>query len=178
MLKNFRLIFIFYFIYSWNPIFFHYWRFIRDKTVNYIQKEQPQLNVFLSRQKGLGEACSNRKIWGNKKIKDPSSIFKNNKMPIWNDSIYFEWNNSRTRVNCDKMMWDRIRPLKELVEAECIEYKGRFLKTIETYLYEISRQRSWAFPTHDKFLKYYNGLYFIELHSGKNSFNSKICHHD
>jgi hypothetical protein len=26
------------------------------------------------------------------------------------------------------MMWDRVRPLKELVEAECIEYKNRYLK--------------------------------------------------
>ena len=179
-MKQIKLVFMFivYFLYSWSPIFIQYSHYIRGKKVNNTENMQLKLKTSHIKQKGLGEACSNRKIWGNQKKKDFSSILKNVKMPFWNDSIYFEWNNSRKRVNCDKMMWDRIRPLKELVEAECIEYKGRFLKTIETYLYEISRQRSWAFPAHDKFFEYYNGRYFIELHSGKNIFNSKICHHN
>ena len=130
-------------------------------------------NLFIikSKQKGLGEPCSNRKIWSNQKISDTTKIralyLINNKIPIWNDTIYLEWNNSRIRVNSDRMMWNRIRPLKELVKIECIEYNGRFLEKIEEYLYEISNQRSWAFSAHDSSLEYYNGRYFVELHSGK-----------
>jgi hypothetical protein len=106
----------------------------------------------LSIQKGLGEPCSNRNVWKNQKISNYTSIkalyYNNHRLPIWNDSIYFEWRNSRIRVNSDNMIWDRVRPLKELVEAECIEYKNRYLKKIEEYLIEISKQPSWVSSNH------------------------------
>ena len=99
-------------------------------------------------QKGLGEPCSNRKVWKNQIIsndtKNKAFYFNNNPLPIWKDSIYFEWNNSRIRVNSDDMLRNRIRPLRELVEVECIEYNGKYVKKIEEYLVEIARQASWV----------------------------------
>ena len=42
------------------------------------------------------------------------------------------------------MLRNRIRPLRELVEVECIEYNGKYVKKIEEYLVEIARQASWV----------------------------------
>ena len=140
-------------------------------TKKYILTPSKKFSNIWSKQKGLGEQCSNRLSWKNQGYsiftKNLALYSNSNKVPPWNDTIYFEWYNTRIRVNSDKMMWNRIRPLKELVQIECIEYNGKFIKKIEEHLTEIALQKSWAFSAHDKKFDYYNGKYFVELHSGK-----------
>ena len=158
-MKTFK---IFKFILVANLVFsFAYITFYLKVTKNIETKEEnietklfvkPSIDLsnieILSRQKGLGEPCLIRKIWEKHKISNETRhkayYFNNNPLPVWKDSIYFEWNNSRIRTNSDNMMWDRIRPLRELIEVECIEYEGKYLKKIEEYLIEISTQPSWV----------------------------------
>ena len=122
------------------------------------------------KKKGLGVPCSKRALWGQQKYSDVvkyAATYANmNPVPPWNDTAYLEWNNSKIRVNSDIMMRNRVQPLRELVQVECIDYEGVYLSKIEEYLNEIALQRSWSFSAHDKELHYYNGRYFIELGSG------------
>ena len=68
------------------------------------------------------------------------------------------------------MLKNRLYNMKELVLAECIDYKGVYIGKIEEYFNGILGQKSWTFSAHDIDLSYFNkSRYFIELQSG--SFN-------
>ena len=124
-----------------------------------------------AKQGGLGVPCSNR-LWKNKgysaATKTTALSTKSKPQPAWNDTAYLDWVNFRLRTG-DAMMGGRLDPLKELVLVECVDYTGEFMPKIEEYLNGLATQRSWAYSAHDTDLSYYNGRYFVELHSGTKS---------
>ena len=124
------------------------------------------------RQAGLGEPCSVRSYWGLVKISqlewDRANAGNSVPMePAWSDATYLQYKQTGIRDPANTMLKSRLYNMKEFVLAECIDYKGVYIKKIEEYLNGIMAQKSWSFSAHDTDLSYFNnGRYFIELMSG------------
>ena len=117
----------------------------------------------------LGVPCSNRSAWDHINIPDSviqlAKQFKDTPIPSWSDEEYLMYYTSGDR-NGQRMMWARQDRLPYLILAECVAYDGSFLEIIEADLLSLATQRSWALPSSDVGLTYFNGTqYFVELNS-------------
>ena len=144
--------------------------------INYLN-ENTSLNdkSYLSKltlKKGIGEPCSNRKLWSSVKLtpmhKNFSRIYNDIPMPPWEEDKFLEFYKNGNRFNGEKMMYDRqLFGINSLVFAECVEWNGAYMKRIEEYLNGLCDQAAWPWPAHDVHKKYYKGEeYFVELNSG------------
>ena len=128
----------------------------------------------LTLKKGLGEPCSNRKLWSIVELtpmhKNFSRIYNEIPMPPWQEDKFLEFYKNGDRLNGETMMYDRqLFGINSLVFAECVEWNGAYMKRIEEYLNGLCDQAAWPWPAHDVHKKYYTGEeYFVELNSGNN----------
>jgi hypothetical protein len=107
--------------------------------------------------KGFGDNYHNRLVWDKlynnakyaKTIKTAEG-YLNQTFPTWSDDLYMLYFTKGTRTEAEKMIGSRIAWLSPLVWAECMENKGRFIPTIQMVLTELSHQKSWSLPAHDK----------------------------
>lgn len=127
---------------------------------------------------GFGFPISNRDEWNKvaslsrfKNVVSEAEKFLNMPYPDWSDSLYLVFSEKGTRPSGQKMMKDRLAWLPPLVWAECIENKGRFLPVIEMVLQELTQQKAWTLPAHDRSLSNFNGTeYTVDLAAASNGF--------
>mmetsp|Transcript_20396 Transcript_20396/g.29070 ORF Transcript_20396/g.29070 Transcript_20396/m.29070 type:complete len:455 (+) Transcript_20396:376-1740(+) len=129
----------------------------------------------------LGVPCSNRSAWDHINIPDSviqlAKQFKDTPIPSWSDEEYLMYYTSGDR-NGQRMMWARQDRLPYLILAECVAYDGSFLEIIEADLLSLATQRSWALPSSDVGLTYFNGTqYFVELNSAAMAANFGLAIH-
>ena len=123
-----------------------------------------------TKQSGMGLPCSNRR-WALPShwfsgFRERALQTKFSPLPIFNDTVYLA--GVYNRVQSDAMIASLHDPLTNLVIAECVDYKGEFLQTIEDYLNNIVSAKSWSSVAHDRDFDYFYGrAYWIELYSSK-----------
>ena len=88
-------------------------------------------------------------------------------VPELSDELYLEFISKGNRSRYQKPFGDRSAALKNLVLAECLERKGRFIAKIDAYASAICSERSWTLPAHDEDLGNFNGNRLsVDLASG------------
>ncbi len=133
------------------------------------------LKIVADQPRGLGEPASNRAAWNKiaAQMKYDAFIAKVNKLdianfPKWDEDLYLEYQKKGVRKNADKMIGERTKWLPQLVFAECLEYKGNYLPSIEFVVKELIQQKSWTLPAHDKGNKNFEGKeYDVDLNAAK-----------
>ena len=80
---------------------------------------------------------------------------KNASVPELGD--YHEFLRTGNRSRYEKQYFERAKWLENLVIAECLEYKGRFLPAIERFARAICEERSWSSPAWDRKFTNWNG---------------------
>ena len=77
--------------------------------------------------------------------------------PPLTDEGYLEFSQNGNRSRFEAVYFQRTTRLNLLALAEVLEYKGRFLPTLESDIHAICNVRSWNLPAHDKNLNdFYN----------------------
>ena len=128
------------------------------------------INICPNKQTGIGIPCSDRRWslpphWFNG-FRERALQSKMSPLPIFNETVYLA--GVYNRVQSDAMLASLHQPLVNLVLAECVDFKGEFLQTIENYLNNIVNAKSWASVAHDRDFDYFYGrAYWIELFSSK-----------
>lgn len=65
------------------------------------------------------------------------------------DSLYLEYSRTGNRSRYEGVYFAKLRTLRRLVIAECIENRGRYLPPIEQLIASYAADRSWVLPAHD-----------------------------
>ena len=77
--------------------------------------------------------------------------------PPLTDEGYLEFSQNGNRSRFEAVYFQRTTRLNLLALAEALEYKGRFIPTLESDIHAICNVRSWNLPAHDKNLDdFYN----------------------
>ena len=93
-------------------------------------------------------------------------------MPELTDDDYLDYSRTGNRSRGERVLGQRHSRLPQLVLAECIEDRGRFLLAIEATIRAIAAEKSWTLPAHDGSLKnFYGTERDIDLASSALSWN-------
>lgn len=85
-------------------------------------------------------------------------------MPPITDDDYLEYSRSGDRNRGQKAIGARDSRFSDLVLAECLEAKGRFLPDIAAAIRSMCEEKSWTLPAHDGDLRNFKGIeYSIDL---------------
>ena len=68
-------------------------------------------------------------------------------------SDYREFSLSGNRVRFETKYFERRRMLCDLILAECVEYRGRFMDKLLDGLYLILEETSWCLPAHNSYIR-------------------------
>lgn len=120
---------------------------------------------------GLGLPCTDRAYWDTmrdseegRKLVAAAARSLQKGLPPFVDSLYLHLNKTNNRLPGEQMMNARYRYLWQLMLAECMENKGRFVPAICKGVEEMCRQKPWSIPAHDRDLKNYKGTdYSVDL---------------
>lgn len=78
-------------------------------------------------------------------------------LPEQTDELFLDYSKTGNRTRWQKVASARRGRLNQLVLAECLENKGRFLPAIEKLIADICAERTWLLPAHDKSLANFKG---------------------
>lgn len=122
---------------------------------------------------GLGDTYKNRIAWDKlyatgkyKKTMNEAEKLLREGFPVWDQKLYDRVFTCGDTQSGKDMINNRLRCLSMLVWAECLENKGRFIKIVESAIYDIMRQKTWVNPKH-----YYDNNYkgLVELATALNA---------
>jgi len=114
--------------------------------------------------RGVGRPIGDRKAWdalarapqARKVIRRAERLLAE-PLPELPDELYLEFSRNGNRSRCERVLRRRNVRLDQLVVAECLENRGRFLPAIEEILGALCDQKSWVLPAHDSGLTNFNG---------------------
>jgi hypothetical protein len=93
-------------------------------------------------------------------------------IPPLTDELYLDYSRTGIRSRAEAVMRQRQARLRDLVTAECIENRGRFLKAIEAIIADQCGEKAWQLPAHDSSLLNFHGkLVDIDLWSSRMSWS-------
>jgi hypothetical protein len=78
-------------------------------------------------------------------------------IPELTDDLYLDFSRTGNRQRCQRVLGERHARYQELVLAECIENRGRFLPAIEQSIQAVCGDKTWVLPAHDGGLKNFKG---------------------
>lgn len=78
-------------------------------------------------------------------------------LPEQPDELFLEYTRIGNRTNWEGVAFARRERIKTLVEAECLENKGRFLPELEKTIRALAAEHTWVFPAHDGGLGNFKG---------------------
>ena len=65
------------------------------------------------------------------------------------EELYLEYSRNGNRTRYERVFFQKLDDFRTLVIAECIEDRGRFLKSIQDLISSYAADRSWVLPAHD-----------------------------
>ena len=74
----------------------------------------------------------------------------------WEDlplSLYQEFSKNGNRSNFQAKYFKKRKNLTTLVTAECIEYKGRFIRQIANGMWSLISEPAWVIPAHNSYIR-------------------------
>ncbi len=83
-----------------------------------------------------------------KEIMEHAEKYAEMEIPILPASLYLQFKRIGNRSNYQNIWYDRREWLHDLVVAECMENKGRFLDPIADLIWAICEETSWTWPAH------------------------------
>jgi hypothetical protein len=117
------------------------------------------------RPRGVGPNIADRTAWESIAARPKyhaliteADDFSQESFPPLPDSLFLEYSQTGRRESCERRIRERMRVFTTLVYAECMENKGRFLKSIESALSDFDRQKTWLYPAHDPELNNFRGM--------------------
>ncbi|MEE8450998.1 MAG: heparinase II/III family protein [Thermoguttaceae bacterium] len=112
---------------------------------------------------GVGPTIDDRQAWQTvantesfKSVVDRAEGLLSRPMPELTDELFLDYSKTGNRTRCQRVLSDRHGRLPQLVLAECIENRGRFLPAIEATIRAICSERTWVMPAHDGGLRNFN----------------------
>lgn len=144
-----------------------------DARESCTEAEIKAVEAWLPEKPGLiHHPVSDRDYWGRVKASQGDGVIGTaekllkSKGPTWSEETYRIFFKTGSRKEGEEMLrpsWDRLR---SFVAAEILENKGRFLRSIEAELMELSRRPSWVMPAHDRNHEVIDGkLVYLDLWS-------------
>ncbi len=113
---------------------------------------------------GVGRPIGDRQAWqavakapGFQGIVARAEKLLKTPMPELTDDAYLDYSRTGNRSRGERVLGQRHSRLPQLVLAECIEDRGRFLPAIEATIRAIAAEKSWTLPAHDGSLKNFYG---------------------
>lgn len=92
-------------------------------------------------------------------------------IPEVTDERYLDFSRNGNRADYEEPFCAREENLGELLLAECLENKGRFLPKIVEYVEAMCGERSWTGPAHDPNLTCFNGKPHVDLFAAQRAFD-------
>ena len=122
---------------------------------------------------GFGAPCRERGLWGTlatnalfEKTLAAAARQLGKELPPWSDELYLDFSRTGQRPPGEKMMGSRHGPLRQMVWAECVENRGRFMPDLEKMLLGYVKEPTWTLPAHDRNLSSFKGTaYTVDLAS-------------
>jgi len=78
-------------------------------------------------------------------------------LPDWSDEFFLDFSRNGNRTRWQDLEFGRRGRITTLVQAECIEHRGRFLPAIEEVVRSICAEPTWVMAAHDGSLANYRG---------------------
>ncbi len=130
-----------------------------------VQERLRELSAMLGESpEGFGSPINNRDTWKRisgipafKKFVKIAVILSAEPVPELNDDLYLDFSRTGRRYSYQRPHGIRRSNLKDLIIAECIENRGRFLPAIERYMRSICAEKTWVLPAHDSDLNNFRG---------------------
>jgi len=145
--------------------------------------EQQRINqiatMLTDQPNGIGESkpISDRAYWTDPKqiaelhnhIGQAEKLFGKT-FPTWNEADYLDFKRTGDSSRAIKMRQERQVWLPDLVYAECLENKGRFIPVINMVLSEYAKIPSWSMHN-EELTASFHGPYYVELGSASVGLN-------
>jgi len=99
-------------------------------------------------------------------------------IPELSDELFLDFSQTGNRSRCQRVLGERHGRVPELVLAECLEGRGRFLAAIEEAIRAVSSEKTWVMPAHDRGLENFRGqTHEIDLAVAAVSWNLATADH-
>lgn len=114
--------------------------------------------------RGAGALITDRKVWDEvarspqfKGFVRRAERLIDQPLPELPDDLYLDFSRTGNRERYQRVLFDRHRRFAEMVLAECLENRGRFLPAIEKAAAAILAEKTWVLPAHDGSLANFHG---------------------
>jgi hypothetical protein len=114
--------------------------------------------------RGAGATIADRKVWDEvarsahfKGFVRGAERLIDEPLPDLPDDLYLDFSRTGNRDRYQKVSFDRHRRFAQMVLAECLENRGRFLPAIEKAAAAILAEKTWVLPAHDGNLANFQG---------------------
>jgi len=114
--------------------------------------------------RGVGPKIEDRAAWDEvARLRDAKGIVRRAEkllaepIPELPDDLYLDFSRTGNRTRYQRVAGRRHARVPQLVLAECLENRGRFLPAIEETIRAICTQKSWTLPAHDRSLRNFHG---------------------
>jgi len=112
----------------------------------------------------VGPAIGNRQAWAKvaetpefKDVVSRAEKLLDEPIPELTDELFLDFSRTGNRSRCQHVLSRRHGRIPQLVLAECIENRGRFLPAIEEAIRALCGEKTWVMPAHDRSLRNFNG---------------------
>jgi hypothetical protein len=123
---------------------------------------------------GLGPPCKDRGHWSNDRIRRATGrLIKRadetirDGFPAWSDEAYLEYSRTGTRINFEKIIFERQQKLNALVIAACVTNERKYISVLETLLKSVAAEPTWTLSASDPRLENFRGRYSVELNAAE-----------
>ena len=129
--------------------------------------------------RGVGPTIENRKAWNAaaaapayRDVVARAEQLLERPIPELTDALFLDFSKTGNRTRCQRVLSQRHGRVTELVLAECIENRGRFLPAIEEAIRAVCAEKTWVLPAHDRSLANFQGKTIeIDLVAAATSWN-------
>ena len=114
--------------------------------------------------RGVGQPIGDRQAWqtvahapGFERAIAAAEKLLGTPIPELTDELFLDFSRTGNRTRCQRVLSQRHSRVTELVAAECLENKGRFLPAIEKAIRAVCSEKTWVMPAHDRDLRNFRG---------------------
>ncbi|HWV65286.1 hypothetical protein, partial [Chitinophaga sp.] len=130
---------------------------LKDTVTSISPPDQGRVNeitkMLMEDPKGFGDPCNNRTHWDQLKasgryikVLNEADKLMIQGLPVWNEDVYMGFFTKGDSQSGKDMQSNRMRAFVQLVWAECIDNKGKYVPAIEKALKDLITQKTWVHP--------------------------------
>jgi len=114
--------------------------------------------------RGVGPTIDDRRAWrtiaaaaGFEGVVPQAERLLSQPIPELTDELFLDYSRTGNRTRCQRVLSLRHGRVDQLVLAECIENRRRFLPAIEEAIRAVCSEKTWVLPAHDGGLRNFHG---------------------